>query len=95
MSDWGAVDEPVHRGGESVASVWPHRRQDGPRRFDGEEKTMRKTTPVHSEASFEDRKLTDAELDLVTGGQGGQGGGNPMAMLNQIMQQIQQMQGQG
>ena len=56
------------------------------------EKTMRKTTPVHSEASFEDRKLTDAELDLVTGGQGG---GNPMAMLSQIMQQIQQMQGQG
>jgi hypothetical protein len=52
------------------------------------EKTMR-TTTEHSEASFEDRKLTDAELDLVTGGQGG---GGPMAMLSQIMQQVQQMQ---
>ena len=36
MSDLGAAGEPVHRSGDSVASVWPHQRwtlaRDGWRR---------------------------------------------------------------
>ena len=51
---------------------------------------MSKTTVHNSEASFEVRELTAAELDEVTGGFCG-----PMQMVQQIMQMVQQMQVQG
>ena len=64
MSDCGAVDEPVHRGGESVEPVWLHQRRCLM------EKNMSKTddTSKLDHAKLENRVLADSELDAVTGG---------------------------
>jgi hypothetical protein len=64
MSDFGAVGEPVHSGGKSIAPVWPPQRLDGP--FAGLKEQDHMNT---SELDLtQERELQDGELDAVSGG---------------------------
>jgi hypothetical protein len=68
MSDFGAAGEPVHSDGESIESVWPHRRRMVCAGLT--EEIMRKPATRDFKASLEVRELElgEDELKKVSGG---------------------------
>jgi hypothetical protein len=76
---WGLPSEPVHSNGESVEPAWPRQRLDGPRWLKME-KIMSKTS--YSAAATSDHELTEAELDVVAGGNWAWGAVIALAILD-------------
>ena len=70
MSDMGVAGEPVHSGGDSVESLSPQRRLDGPRWLDGEKTVSKINQTSNGAAATRERELDDVRelLDAVTGG---------------------------
>jgi hypothetical protein len=68
MSDFGAAGEPVHSDGESIESVWPHRRRMVHAGLT--EEIMRETATHDFKASLQVRELElgEDELKKVSGG---------------------------